>query len=95
MRIEAQRHHRCRSLGGPHSGHHAENSVFIQTQVVITGRQRKDLVKMLAFYPELKFTRSVTGVLAALKHGHHDDFDTNRPSLHCGLARKIVATDRR
>jgi len=83
------------ALAVPTPGDHAEDSVLIQTQVVITGGQRKDLVEMLTFHPELKFARSVARVLTALKHGHHDDFDSNRPRLSRSLARKVAAADRR
>jgi hypothetical protein len=47
---------------------------------------------MLTFHPELKLPRSVTRVLAALEHGYHDDFNTNRSSLLSGLAREIATT---
>ena len=58
------------------------------------GGQRKNLVEMLTFHPELKFARSVAGVFAALEHGDHDDFDSNRSSRRRGLGGEIARIDR-
>jgi hypothetical protein len=49
---------------------------------------------MLTFHPELKFARSVAGVFAALEHGDHDDFDSNRSSRRRGLGGEIARIDR-
>jgi len=61
----------------------AEHPVLVQAQLGIAGRERKNLVEMLALHPKLKFARSVIGVFSALKHRDDDDFDadwTNRRS---------------
>ena len=44
---------------------------------MITGREREDLIEVLALYPELVFAGSVAGVFAAFEHGDDDDFDLN------------------
>lgn len=61
--------------------------------VVRAGRQRTNLVQMLAFHPKLKFAGSVAGVFAALEHGD-DDFDAHRPSRRRGLCTKGTKTER-
>src|ERR1700733_8119180 len=87
-RVKAQCHYRCSSLGRSNSGDHAQDAVPVQTHAMITGRQRKNLVEMLAFHPELKFAGGIAGILATLEHGNHDNFDPNRSRRRRDLGEK-------
>jgi hypothetical protein len=84
-RVQAEGHHRRRCLSRSHSGDHAEDSILVQAQVVIPGRQRQNLVQVLPLHPELKLARSVAGVFPAFKHRNHDNLDLDWRNLCCGL----------
>jgi hypothetical protein len=56
--------------------------------MVITGRERDDLIQPLALDPELVFAGRITGVFAAFEHGAHHDFDGYWLVGRRGLGRK-------
>src|ERR1700727_3311597 len=48
---------------------------------------------MLTLHPELKLSRHVSGVFAALEHGDHHYLDSNRPSGRRGLREEGAQTE--
>jgi hypothetical protein len=55
---------------------------------MIAGGQRKDLIEVLTFDPELVFAGRVTNVFAAFEHGDHYDFDRDGLGGRSGLGRE-------
>src|ERR1700722_2187978 len=48
---------------------------------------------MLTLHPELKLSRNVSGVFAALEHGDHHYLDSNRPSGRRGMREEGAQTE--
>jgi hypothetical protein len=45
---------------------------------MIRGRERKNLVQVLALNPQLVFPRNVAGIFSDFKHGHDNDLHRDR-----------------
>src|SRR5258707_9647423 len=86
--VEADGHHGGRGFGGPDAGQDAEDAIFVEADVMVAGRERKDLVEVLALDPQLVFAGCVAGVFAAFEHGDHHDLDSEWFGFSCGLGKQ-------
>ena len=77
-RIETQRHDRCRRVRRPLSREHGHLAFGIHPHRMISSRQRKYAVQVVALHPVLQFPRLVAGIVALFEHRDHYDFHGNR-----------------
>jgi hypothetical protein len=77
-RVEAERHDRGRGVGCALPGHDCQFAIGVHADIVIRGREGKDLIQMVAFDPVLEFAGLIAGIGSDLKHGYYDNFDRDR-----------------
>ncbi len=82
-RIAAQRHDGGRRASGADARHDAEHAIVVHQRIVVRGGHGKAPVEVLAFDPVLKLAGRITGVVADLEHGDHDDFHRDANGRRC------------